>query len=37
MVSNALERYHISEDADNPEMVTEIKASAAVAYAGGCS
>ncbi|KAG1857923.1 cytochrome P450 [Suillus tomentosus] len=33
MVSNALERYHISEDADNPEMVTEIKASAAVAYA----
>ncbi|KAG1824521.1 cytochrome P450 [Suillus subaureus] len=37
MVSDALERYHISEDTDNPEMVTEIKASAATAYAGGCS
>lgn len=33
MVSDALERYHISEDTDNPEMVTEIKASAATAYA----
>ncbi|KAG0708511.1 cytochrome P450 [Suillus ampliporus] len=37
MVSDALQRYHILEDAENPEMVTEIKASAATAYAGGIS
>ncbi|KAG1727776.1 cytochrome P450 [Suillus paluster] len=34
MVSDALRRYHVLEDADNPEMVMEIKASAATAYAG---
>ncbi|OJA20822.1 hypothetical protein AZE42_08969 [Rhizopogon vesiculosus] len=37
MVSDALERYEILQDTDNPEMVTEIKASAAAVYAGARS
>jgi len=34
MVSDALEKYNIYNDADNPEMVRDIKASAATVYAG---
>jgi hypothetical protein len=37
MVSAALERYYIFQDTDNPEMVKDIKASAATVYAGECS
>ncbi|OAX31481.1 cytochrome P450, partial [Rhizopogon vinicolor AM-OR11-026] len=37
MVCDALESYQILQDKDNPEMVTEIKASAATIYAGTSS